>query len=116
MPKPEYEFHEPRENPWEPAFGEIPGAWQQILSRDPEKGDYTRLVRLDPGADTSAAGTLVHDFWEEVYIVRGDLTDLRLGETFRAGYYACRPPGMTHGPYRSPSGVLMVEFRYGFRK
>lgn len=114
MPKPQYEFHDPKDKPWEPAFGEIPGVWQQVLSRDAEKGDYTRVVRFDPGANTSTAGVLVHEFCEEVYIVQGELTDLRLGETFRAGYYACRQPGMEHGPYRSESGVLMVEFRYDF--
>jgi hypothetical protein len=27
----------------------------------------------------------------------GDLTDLRLGETFTAGMYACRPPGCRTG-------------------
>jgi len=45
--------------------------------------------------------------------VDGDITDLRLGERFTAGMYACRPPGMEHGPWRSDNGALMVEFRYG---
>jgi hypothetical protein len=113
MPKPEYEFHVPQSE-WRPAGGEADGIWEQILSSDPDTGDYTRLLRFEPGADSSPNGTLSHDFWEEVFIVEGDLTDLRLGETFNSGMYACRPPGMPHGPWRSEQGVLMLEARYGF--
>lgn len=112
--KPEYEFHTPT-GEWTPAGGEVQGLWEQILSADPNNRDYTRLMRFEPGTDTSPNGTLTHDFWEEVYIVSGDLTDLRLGQTFTAGMYACRPPGMPHGPWRSEGGVLMVEIRYGFK-
>lgn len=111
MPKPEYEFHAPA-GEWRPA-GKVAGIREQILSADPEAGDYTRLLRFEPGADSTPDGTQVHDFWEEVYIVDGDISDLRLGEKFTAGMYACRPPGMEHGPWRSDAGVLMIEFRYG---
>lgn len=113
MAKPEYEFHVP-DGEWQPAGGQAEGIWERILARDSRSGDYTRLMRFEPDADSSPNGTLTHDFWEEVYIVEGDLTDLRLGETFTAGMYACRPPGMPHGPWRSEDGVLMVEFRYEF--
>ena len=112
MPKPEYEFHIPQSE-WQSAGGEADGIWEQILSSDPDTGDYTRLLRFEPGADSSPNGTLTHDFWEEVFIVEGDLTDLRLGETFTSGMYACRPPGMPHGPWRSEQGGLMLEARYG---
>ena len=113
MPKPEYEFHAPA-GEWRPGGGAAPGIWEKILSADPDTGDYTRLMRFAPGADSSVNGTLTHDFWEEVYIVEGDLTDLKLQQTFTGGMYACRPPGMPHGPWRSDRGVLMVEFRYDF--
>jgi hypothetical protein len=72
----------------------------------------TRQLRFEPGTDTSDNGVLTHDFWEEVYILEGDLTDLRLGETFTAGMYACRPPGMEHGPWSTQSGCLTFEVRY----
>jgi hypothetical protein len=26
--------------------------------------------------------------------------------------YACRPPGMLHGPYRVPRGCITFEIRY----
>lgn len=113
MPKPELEFHLPADQ-WVPAGGAVDGIWEKILSADSETDNYTRLMRFDPGVDSSPNGTLTHDFWEEVYIVSGSLTDKRLGETFTAGMYACRPPGMEHGPWVSDHGVLMVEFRSGF--
>ena len=112
MAKQEMEFHTPA-GEWRQAFPGIEGFWEQILSYDAESGDYTRLLRVQPGADASSTGRLSHDFWEEVYIIEGDLTDVHLGETFTAGMYACRPPGMLHGPFRSQGGCLMIETRYG---
>ena len=111
MPKPEYEFHTPT-GEWLPASGKATGIWQRVLSSDPETRSYTGLTRYEPGTDTSPNGPAVHDYWEEVFILEGDLTDLRLGQTFRQGMYACRPPGMVHGPWRSEAGVLMLEIRY----
>ncbi len=113
MPKAELEFHFPSAD-WTPAGDVVEGIWERILSRDPDTGSYTRLLRFEPGVSSEPNGTLTHDFWEEVFIVKGDLTDLRIDETFRAGMYACRPPGMPHGPWRTSEGVLMVEFRYAF--
>ncbi len=112
MPKPEYEFHHPQ-GEWRRAAGAAEGIRAQTLSEDPATGDYTGLLRFEPGVDTSPNGTVTHDFWEEVFILRGDLTDLQLDKTFKAGMYACRPPGMPHGPWRSEEGVLMLEVRYG---
>jgi hypothetical protein len=39
-----------------------------------------------------------------------------LKQTFRAGEYACRPPGMRHGPWRSPEGCVTFEVRYYSKK
>jgi hypothetical protein len=113
MLKKELEFGVP-DGEWVPAAGELPGVFEQILSRSTDSSDYSRLMRFEPGADTTPNGPLVHNFWEEVFIVEGRLTDTRLGETFSAGMYACRPPGMVHGPWKTETGVLMVEFRHSF--
>lgn len=112
MAKPELEFHVPGGEWREPERNRVTGIYEKILSADDEGRAYTRLLRFDPGVDSTLNGPQVHDFWEEVFIVEGDLTDLRLGKRFSAGMYACRPPGMEHGPWRSDGGVLMVEFRY----
>ncbi len=111
MAKPEQEFHRPAAV-WTAEGGTVDGIWTQTLADDQETGAYTGLLRYEPGVDTSPIGTCAHDYWEEVYLLEGDLTDLRLGETFTAGMYACRPPGMPHGPWRTEHGTLMLEVRY----
>jgi hypothetical protein len=116
MAKPEREFAGVDELPWVPVAGSASagaggvGIEKKVLSRDPVTGDVTRLLRFAPGVRTADA--IAHDFWEEVFIVEGSLVDLGLGRTFTAGMYACRPPGMTHGPYASPHGALLFETRY----
>ena len=110
MPKPELEFFDPTSIPHRPVGG-IEGLTEQILARDEETGDYTRMLHFEPQTDTSAMGPQSHDFWEEVWIIEGSIHDLTLGQTFTAGMYACRPPGMPHGPWRSAEGCKTIEFR-----
>jgi hypothetical protein len=110
MSKPELEFHIPPAS-WTAVEGTVDGVWAKLLAEDPDTGDYTRLLRFDVGVNTSPQGVRAHDYWEEVYILEGDLTDLSLHQTFTAGMYACRPPGMRHGPWSTESGALMLEIR-----
>ena len=116
MGKPELEFFDPLEAgdaAWQPVAGDATGRLSElVLSRDPEGGAFTRLLRFPPGTDTSPNGTLTHDVWEEVWIVDGTMRDLRLNQTFSKGMYACRPPGMEHGPWRSDDGCVTFEVRY----
>ncbi|MQA82130.1 MAG: cupin [Streptosporangiales bacterium] len=112
MAKPEHEFFDVGTIGFTPCAGDAGGLTERILADDPDTGVATRMLRLDPGCDTSPNGVQEHDFWEEVYILEGSMTDLRLDETFRAGTYACRPPGMPHGPWQSDDGCLTFEVRY----
>ncbi len=108
MPKPEIEFRAVDDIQWR----RIPDndlQWEKILAKD-EFGNGTRLLRFEPGCRTH--DVLRHDFWEEIWILEGSLTDLRLGQTFTAGMYACRPPGMPHGPWEAPQGCVTFEVRY----
>ena len=121
MPKPELEFFRPDHLPWRAVAGSATGGvggagvTEKILSEDPATGDVTRLVRFDAGVETTES--ITHDFWEEVWIVEGMLVDLGKRQTFTAGMYACRPPGMLHGPYRVPAGgCVTFEVRYGKRR
>ena len=51
--KTENEFRAVSELDW--AHGDTPAAWQRILSQDPDDPQIlTRLVRWDPGYDSSA--------------------------------------------------------------
>ena len=104
MNKPEIEFGQPT-GKWQ-RHG-LPDIWEQILAQDPSTGDATLLQRYEPGAATPPE-TIDHDYWEEVMILSGELTDLGLGQTFTTGMYACRPPGMKHGPYQSGPGCSML--------
>lgn len=108
MSKTEREFAPVDHIPWT-AVGKNPKQFEKILADD-GAGACTRLLRFEPGCETE--GTLRHDFWEEVWILDGAITDLRLHETFSAGMYACRPPGMAHGPWVSPEGCTTFEVRY----
>jgi hypothetical protein len=111
VPKPELEFFDHDLNiGWRQVEGAQEGIIEKILSVDPETGDYTRLLKFPPGMTTTE--TLVHDFWEEVYILKGSLTDIKKKETYVEGFYACRPPGMLHGPYEIPNGCMTLEIRY----
>tara|TARA_R110002020_G_scaffold15140_101_gene53633 strand:- start:761 stop:1141 length:381 start_codon:yes stop_codon:yes gene_type:complete len=95
------------------------GIQQKILAGhlDEEKkvGNRTRLLRFDPGVYTTAP--FVHDYFEEVYLVSGDLTvgndeNGEGGESFQPNTYACRPPGAYHGPFKSEKGCLLLEIHY----
>lgn len=112
MPKPEFEFFDPEETMSWVELPDVEGLEEKVLSRDEETGDYTRLLRFAPGADTTPLGLQRHAFWEEVWIVSGAIHDLGLDRTFSAGMYACRPPDMPHGPWRAPDGCVTFEVRY----
>jgi len=60
---------------WQRPPGYPPGFYQKILASDldevKKRGSRTRLLKLEPGAYSSEP--FVHDHWEEVYVVQGDL-------------------------------------------
>jgi hypothetical protein len=113
MAKPEREFSPVTEIAFTQCEGSVGGLSERILARDRASGTATRILRFAPKTDTTPNGVQVHPFWEEVYILEGEITDLRLHQSFRAGMYACRPPGMPHGPWLSESGCITFEVRYG---
>jgi hypothetical protein len=115
------EFHlvDLRGDDWRPPPGYPSGIEQKILAGGLDeyrkKGNRTRLLRFAPGAKTVTP--FVHDYWEEVYLISGDLIvgDPSTGNVasgFFANTYACRPPGVYHGPFRSETGCLLLEFHY----
>ena len=118
MAKPEMEFFDTELIPWKPVEG-VAGAYEKILSMDPDTGSYTRLIMSAPDIhayikhpDTPPGKTLIHnDFLEENFIIRGTLVDVVNNKTYKAGYYACRPLGMKHGPFYHPTGAITFEFR-----
>jgi len=115
LPKEEMEFFDVEKIAWKPlgqtpGYQNVTGVYEKILSIDKDTGSYTRMLKFEPGVETSE--TLQHDFWEEVFILKGGLIDKAKQQTFAEGMYACRPPGMKHGPYSSPIGCITLETRY----
>lgn len=103
MSKPTLEFHTPG-NAW---TENAPGTWVMTLAEDADTADRTLFQRYKPEFDGSHGPVLNHTFIDEVFVIEGELTDVTLGVTFGPGMYACRPPGMPHGPYFSAAGCLM---------
>ncbi|MEP7245469.1 MAG: cupin [Gammaproteobacteria bacterium] len=104
---------------WEVPEGYPQGMEQKILSgaldERSRKGTRTRLLRFQPGVFTTAP--FIHTYWEEVYLVSGDLIvgndeNGNGGEPFAPPTYACRPPGVFHGPFKSVKGCLLLEVHY----
>ena len=104
---------------WEVPAGYPSGIQQKILSgaldEENKHGSRTRLLRFDAGVYTTKP--FVHEYWEEVFLVTGDLTvgndELgKGGESFAPFTYACRPPGAFHGPFRSDKGCILLEIHY----
>ncbi|MGQ0650713.1 MAG: hypothetical protein ACT4P4_00375, partial [Betaproteobacteria bacterium] len=93
--------------------------WQKILASDideqAKRGSRTRLLKIDAGAFSTEP--FVHDHWEEVYVLQGDLVvgndkEGRGGRQCFAATYACRPPGVHHGPFSSRTGCILHEMHY----
>ena len=81
------------------------------LDTTAKRGHRTRILRMAPGSDTPEAHA--HDYWEEILILEGEMIvqDGADGEkTVRPGDYAARKPGVMHGPVRSDTGCLMIDF------
>ena len=78
-------------------------------------GNRTRILKIEPGAYSTVP--FVHEYWEEVYLVSGDLIvgndeNGQGGQSFRPNTYACRPPHAPHGPFKSVNGCLLLEMHY----
>jgi hypothetical protein len=120
MNKPHIEFQRlDLSTGWETPEGYPSTIQQKILASDLDEvrktGSRTRLLRFVPGAFTTMP--FVHDHWEEVYLLSGDLAvgsdkHGRGGERFESPTYACRPPGTYHGPFSSKGGCLLYEMHY----
>jgi hypothetical protein len=97
---------------WTPVIG-FEGAIEELtLSQDQGSGEYTRLTRFYPGADTALLGAKSHDYPEEVFIVSGRLYDRAFDVWLESGHYASRPPGEIHGPFKTDIGCVVLEISF----
>ena len=104
---------------WETPTGYPEGIKQKVLTSDLDEdrktGSRTRFLRIEPGCFSTEP--FIHDHWEEVYLFEGDLIvgndqNGDGGKQFFAPTYACRPPGVFHGPFKSEKGCIMYETHY----
>jgi hypothetical protein len=107
---------------WQTLPGYPDGIQQKIiagaLDEKGKRGNRTRLLRFAPGVYTTKP--FVHDYWEEVFLVSGDLIvgndeQGRGGEKFQGYTYAVRPPGVHHGP-SSPKAAVFFRRRTSTRR
>ncbi len=120
IPKEHKEFYElDMDSGWETPTGYPEGIKQKIISgvldEKNKTGSRTRVLTIAPGCFTTEP--FVHDYWEEVFIYKGDLRvgndkNGKGGETFKAPTYAVRPPGSWHGPVASDGGCTVLEIHY----
>lgn len=112
---------------WNPLSSDKHDKWTSVngldgiaeeltLSIDCETGEYTRLTRFLPGADTTPFGGKTHTYPEEVFIVSGRLYDKAVGMWLEAGHYASRSAGELHGPFITETGCLVLEVSFPNRK
>lgn len=97
---------------WTPIAGLEGQAEFLTLSEDPLTGEYTRLTRFLPGADTAAFGGKSHAYPEEIFVVAGRLHDAAFDLWLEAGHYASRPRGELHGPFRTDVGCVVLEVSF----
>jgi len=120
VPKPHLEFFPVDMNSgWETPPGYKPGFTQKVLASDLDEenktGSRSRLLRIAAGVYSEKP--FIHDHWEEVFLVEGDLIvgndeHGNGGEQFHGSTYACRPPGVYHGPFKSEKGCVLFEIHY----
>lgn len=97
---------------WDVPAGYPPGIQQKIIAGALDEsgriGTRSRILRFDPGAFTTQP--FEHEYWEEVFLISGTLTVN--GVDFKPWTYACRPPHVRHGPFRSETGCLLFEVHW----
>ena len=108
---------------WNPLSPEFDGQWETIegsegnlsqitIAEDPKTGDYTRLTKFSAGYSTESFGPKSHDYPEEIFVVSGRIYDEAFQIWLEPGYYASRPPGEVHGPFRAEGDVIILEMSY----
>ncbi|MBD2653698.1 cupin domain-containing protein [Synechocystis sp. FACHB-383] len=100
------------QNEWHPIKGLEGMAEELTLSIDCESGEYTRLTRFFPRADTTPLGSKSHEYPEEIFIVSGRLYDCAFQMWLETGHYASRPPGEIHGPFKTEEGCVVLEVSF----
>ena len=106
------------EGGWERPAGYPEGVGSKVLAgaldEDKKTGRQTSLTRWQPG--TQFDQVLAHEYVEEVLVLEGELLCIdesgAVVERIPRHSYVCRPAGVAHGPFRSNTGFVSIEFCY----
>lgn len=78
----------------------------KVLSRDPDQGDCSLIVRYPAGWSRKAAEALAAE--EEFYVLDGEIT---IGDrTYSRDTYACLPPGYVRPQAHTKTGCVALTF------
>lgn len=96
-------FADPTEADWEES---APGFFIKTLFRDTDTGEFTALMRMDPGAYSPPHA---HDQLEEIYILDGDFHDEE--HTYTTGQYCQRAIGAMHTAGTKNGCTVLLVYR-----
>ena len=88
---------------WEST--ELEGFWVKKLYENPDNGEKTWLMKMDPGA---YCGPHTHDEFEQIYVLQGSMEDHN--GTIKAGEFVCRAPGDSHTATTSDGALVLLFF------
>ena len=92
---------DPRRIEWEP--GRRPGIFTKLL-RGNRNGEYTTLLKLDPGVRFP---NHLHPSGEELFVVDGRIQIE--GQWYESGCYVYTPPGATHDVFSDTGAVMLIR-------
>ena len=84
---------------------ELPGFWTKKLYENPANGEFTILMKMDPGA---SCGAHAHAEFEQFYVLEGEIEDDH--KVIKAGEYVCRAPGDEHMAKTKSGATLLLMY------
>jgi hypothetical protein len=107
MPRPHIDYLQSQTLPWQAShWPYLPGCQIKILSRDPDGGAVSLLVRYPSGWAAPAPGCLAAV--EELFVLEG-LLELD-GRAYRQDCYGRFPAGWKHATRLAPEGAVVLAF------
>ena len=102
------DFVNPEWIPWTDWL--MPGTYFKLLFCDLVSGNFTLLLKVDPG---TKAAVHWHLHNTEAYIIEGGFYYDDGDDKGYEGYYTCESAGAIHEPFTSPEGVTMLAISHG---
>jgi hypothetical protein len=107
MPRTHIDYLQSQSLPWQPSrWPHLPGCQLKILSRDPDGGAVSLLVRYPSGWQAPNAGCL--STAEELLVLDGTLEFD--GRRYQQDCYGWFPPGCRHSIRAAPYGAVALTF------